>query len=95
VPESVALYIGATPEIGLLKASFKLIEINDTATPSATTGVVPEIVVVVVSAGPATKSSDPSTLVTGEEIARVLFSAFVDLRVQTETPNALVAGHTP
>jgi hypothetical protein len=90
VPVSVALKIGVTPEIGLLYKSFKLIEINETAIPSATTGVVPAIVVVVLSAEPGTNITEPSAFVTGPVIVKSLFSALVDLRVQVEIPEALV-----
>ena len=94
-PVLVALKIGETPEIGLLKASLIVIEIAEFEIPSALTGVVPEMVVVVLLGLPGLKTTVPSALETGVTIERVLVSALFEARVQVATPKALVTEHDP
>jgi hypothetical protein len=69
--------------------------IVELATPSAVTGVVPEIVVVVDDAEPAMKLVVPPAFATGVTIERVFSSALVDFKVQVETPEASVELHPP
>lgn len=61
--------------MGLLAASLMLIVMVDVATPSATTGEVPVMVVVTELAGPGMKVVVPSAFTTGAVIIRVLVSA--------------------
>jgi hypothetical protein len=56
--------------------------------PSATTGVVPEIVEFRATAAPAVKTTELPALTTGVSIERTLLSAVLDLSVQVETPEA-------
>lgn len=74
-----------------MKASRSVIVTVDVAVPSATTGEDPVTVEFAAAAGPAMKATVPSALLIGEVIARVLVSAFVEVRVQVETPEELVA----
>ncbi len=94
-PESVALKIGVTPETGFRFASLKVIEINETATPLATTGVVPMMSEFAAAGEPGEKVTTPSAFVTGVTMDKVLASALVEERVHVETPEALVAEHAP
>lgn len=82
--------IGVVPAIGLLKASSKVMVMNDVATPLATTGPVPAIVEVTLEAAPAVKVTVPSDFATGVTIARVFTSALVDFTVHVATPEAFV-----
>ena len=91
----MALKIGLTPEIGLLKSSRKVMEIAEVDTPSALTGVVPRIVEVVALGLPGIKTTRPSAFETGVAIESVLLSAFVEESVQVETPEAFPAEQIP
>jgi hypothetical protein len=90
VPVSVAPKVGTVPTTGLLEASFKVIVTVEFAVPSATTGVVPEILELAATAAAAVKTTELPALTTGVAIERVFDSAVFDLRVQVETPEALV-----
>ncbi len=68
--------------------------ILDDATPSGSTGLVPAIVEVRVDALPCTKVTVPPLTVTGVAIESVLASALVEVIVQVDTPEALVAEQT-
>ena len=65
-------------------------EIAEVETPSAFTGVVPTTVEVVELGLPGIKTTIPSAFTKGVTIESVLLSAFVEERVQVETPEALV-----
>ena len=90
VPVSVAENVGVWPDTRLLLASFKVMVIVEVATPSAITGPEPVMVELAATATPAEKTTVPSALITGVAMARVLTSAVKDVRVQVETPAALV-----
>ena len=68
---------------------------NETATPSAFTGVVPEMLEFATAGDPGLKTTVPSAFTTGVAIERVLVSDLVDLSVQAETPDAFVREHDP
>lgn len=87
----MALNIGVTPETGFELTSRMVILINEVDTPSALTGVVPVMVVVVAEGEPAVKVTVPPVLVTGEVMERVLICALVDLSEQVASPEAFVA----
>ena len=78
-----------------MEASFKVIVIVEEATPSATPGVVPEIVELAATATPAVNTTVPPTLATGVTRESVLVSATVDFKVQVETPDASVSEQAP
>ena len=67
----------------------------EVATPSATTGVVPVIVELAATAAPAMKVTDPSALLTGVAMLRVLEPAEVEVMEQVEVPVASVALQVP
>ncbi len=92
---SVALKVGVAPLTGLLKASRKIIETFEAATPFAVIFDVPLMLELAATIGPAVKTTVPSAFVNGEVMERVLVSAFVDLRVQVEIPEAFVAEQVP
>lgn len=92
---SVALKIGVVPTIGLPNASAKEIVINETDTPSALTGVVPTISELATEGAPAVNVTVPPAFIIGVAIERVLTSAFVDFRVQVDSPDALGAEQAP
>ena len=94
-PVLVALKIGTIPTIGLRKASFKAMVINETETPSALTGEVPEISELAGSAAPAMKVVVVPVFVTGAVIAKVLTSAFFEARVQVDIPEVFEELQTP
>ena len=94
-PVLVALKMGVTPEIGLLKRSLRIIEIAEEETPSAFTGVVPAMVVVRLLTLPGLKVTVPSDFETGVAIESVLTSALVEDRVQVEIPEAFVTEQYP
>ena len=94
-PVSVALKIGVTPATGLLKASARVMEIKDTATPLASTGVVPVMSEFATAGDPGLKTTVPPAFTTGVAIDNVLVSALVDARVQVETPEAFVTEQAP
>jgi hypothetical protein len=72
-----------------------VIDIDEVATPLARTGDVPEIVDVTAETAPAVKVTEPSDFATGVTIASVFTSAFVELNVQVEIPEAFVAEQVP
>ena len=86
----VAEKVGVCPEIGLLLASLKVMVTVEVAVPFATTGLVPVIVELTATAGPAVKTTVPSAFTTGVAIDNVFVSAAVDARVQVDTPDAFV-----
>jgi len=92
-PVPLKLNVGVLPLTGLLKASSKVIVTVDVAVSSAITGPVPVIVEVAAAMAPATKVTVPSALITGVAIESVFVSAFVDVIVQVDTPDALVTEH--
>lgn len=63
----------------------------EVADPSATTGEVPVIDEFAATGTPAVKVTVPPTFTTGVSIDRVFTSAFSELKVQVETPEAFVA----
>ena len=87
--------VGTIPGTGLLAASFKVIVTVDVAVPSATTGVVPEIVELRATADPAVKTTVVPAFTTGVNIDRTLLSAYVEARVQVAIPKASVAEQVP
>ena len=89
-PELVALKVGFCPEIGLLKASRRVMMTVEAFNPSASTGPVPIIFELAGSAAPAVKTTFPPALVIGVKIERSLVSASFDCIVQVATPEALV-----
>ncbi len=95
MPVSVAEKVGVLAAIGFEKASRIVMVTVEVLEPSATTGEVPVMVEVVVEAAPAMNVTVPSGFETGVAIARVFNSALVDVKVQVETPEALVAEHAP
>ena len=84
---------GVSPGTGLLPASRNVTVTVEVATPSATTGPVPDMVDVAATAEPAVKVTEPSVLLTGDVIESVFASAVVEARVQVATPEALVVEH--
>jgi hypothetical protein len=84
----VAEKVGTVPDTGLLPASFRVTVIVEVAVLSATTGPVPEIEEFIATGEPAVNTTVPPALTTGVAIERVLVSAFIDLSVQVETPEA-------
>ena len=87
--------MGTTPEIGLENASRRVILMNDVETPSAETGVVPEICEVTEDAAPAVNVTVPPAFTTGVAIERVFTWAFVNFNVQVEDPVASEAEQAP
>ncbi len=94
-PVLVAANVGLTPEIGLLLASNKVIVTTDEATPSAATGPVPVMVLVVAEGAPGKKVTELPVLTNGVAMERVFDSALVDLRLQVEIPELFVMEHVP
>lgn len=94
-PVSVAPKVGTIPGTALLAASFRVIVTVDVAVPSATTGVVPEIVELTATAEPGVNTTVVPALTTGVTIERTLLSAYVEARVQVEIPDESVAEHVP
>ena len=81
--------------MGLLKSSKIVMEMTEEETSSATTGVVPLIVVVTLLGEPGVKTTVPSALITGVAIERVFVSAFFEASVQVEIPEEFVAEQDP
>jgi hypothetical protein len=75
VPVSVAPKVGIIPETALLPASLRVIVTVDVAEPSATTGVVPEIVEFIATAEPAVNTTELPAFTTGVRIERTFVSA--------------------
>lgn len=94
-PESVAKKVGVCPETGLLNESLNVMVIVEFAVPSATTGVVPEMVEFVSTAAVGTNVTTFPVTATGEVNCSVLASAKVEASVQTERPLPLEAVHAP
>lgn len=67
----------------------------DVAEPSATTGPVPVMVDVATAGAPAVNVTVPSAFTIGVAIESVFTSAFVEVRVQMESPTASVTEHAP
>lgn len=67
----------------------------ETATPSAITGELPVINEFAATAAPGVKVTVPPIFATGVTIERVLTSAFNELNVQVETPEAFETEHAP
>jgi hypothetical protein len=80
--------VGVTPEIRFELASARVIVITDVDVPSGFVGPVPVIVEFAANAAPAVNTTVPPALTTGVAIESVLVSAFVDFKVQVETPEA-------
>lgn len=95
VPVSVAENVGVTPETRLLLTSARVIVTVEVADPSATTGVVPVIDEFAATGVPAVKITVPSAFTTGVAIERILDSAFRDVIVQVDTPEASVTEQDP
>lgn len=95
VPESVAENVGVVPITALLLASFKVIVMVDVAEPSARTGVVPEIEEFATDAPPGVNTTLLPAFTTGVAIESVFVSATVELKVQVEIPNEVVAEQVP
>ena len=93
LPVSVALNVGVTAgKTAFPFASFKVTVIVALVEPFATIGPLPLRVEVVGEAAlPPVKTTVPPVTLTGEVIERVLVSARVDFKVQSETPLALDA----
>ena len=68
---------------------------EEVAEPSATTGPVPVMVEVATAGAPAVKVTVPSAFTIGVAIESVFTSALVEVKVQTESPDASVAEHAP
>ena len=80
---------GVSPETKLLKASLKVIVIDEVAVPSAVTELVPVIVESVLAAAPGINTTSEVAAPdapAGVAIARVLVSATLEARVQVEIP---------
>ncbi len=92
---SVALKVGVAPLTGLLKASRKIIETFEAATPFAVIFDVPLMLEFAATIAPAVKTTVPSAFVKGAVIERVLVSALVDFRVQVEIPEVFVGEQVP
>jgi hypothetical protein len=84
----VAVKVGTVPDTGLLPASFRVMVIVDVAVLSATIGPVPVMREFNATGDPAVNTTDPPALTTGVAMDRVFVSAFIDLSVQVETPEA-------
>jgi hypothetical protein len=95
VPASVAPNVGTTPDTKLFPASLRVIVIVEEAVPSATIGPVPVIEEFKATGDPATKVTVVPTFTTGVRIESVLTSAFVELRVHVEIPEASELEHAP
>ena len=89
VAEKVGKILGTAFEF----ASFKVMVMVDVLVPFAETGPVPVMVEVAVAGEPGTKMTLPPALTTGELMLKVLVSAWVEVKVQVETPRLLVAEH--
>jgi hypothetical protein len=89
----VALNVGTVPVTKLLLASLRMMVIVEVATPFAITGPVPLIDEFVARAIPAVKTTVPPVFRTGLVILKVFVSAFVDEKVQTDTPPASLIEH--
>lgn len=87
--------MGVTPSMGFPKASARETVMNETETPSALTGDVPMMSELAALGAPAVKVTVPSAFETGVAIDSVLISAFVDAKVQLDSPEALVAEQVP
>jgi hypothetical protein len=79
------------PGTGTSEESFNMIVMLDVAIPLATIGLEPLIDEFAALGTGAVKTTVPSSLATGDTMESVFVSAVNDLRVQVETPDALVA----
>lgn len=95
VPVSVAVKVGTIPETPLLKASLRVIEIVEVATPSAVMGPVPVMIEFPATATPALNTTVPPALVTGVVIESVFVSAKVEFNVHVAIPEASVEEQAP
>lgn len=91
----VAVNVGVIPGTRLLLASLSVIVIVDSEVPSGFVGPVPVIVEFNAIAAPAVKTTNPPDFTTGVAMERVFVSAFVDLRVQVDTPLAFPVEQVP
>ncbi len=87
--------VGVRPETLLLFASFNVMVTVDAATPSATTGLEPEMVEFAATAEPGVNKTVPSDFTTGVTIDRFFVSATKEFKVQVEIPEAFVIEHDP
>jgi hypothetical protein len=94
-PVSVAEKVGVTPDTGLLKASMMAMLTVEVALPFASTGPVPVIVDVAATGDPLVNVTVPPIFVNGEVMERVLISAFVDFKIQVESPLTSVELQVP
>ena len=69
--------------------------IDEVAIPSARTGDVPAMILFAATAVPPIKIAGPPDMAKGVSRLIVLDSAFVDFRVQLDTPAAELREHTP
>ena len=93
--EPEASNVGTIPDMVFMKASFRVIVIDEVEVPSGLVGPVPVIEELATDAGPAIKRMAPPDLETGVKICGILLSALVDLSEQDETPLASVAVQLP
>ncbi len=87
----MALNEGATPEMGLLKASLRLILMVEAADPLATVGPLPVIVDAVASTGPGVKVTNPGKEIAGDFTEILLDSDLVDFTWHKQSPLASLA----
>ena len=87
--------VGTIPGTGLFEISLSVMVTVEVAAPLATTGPVPVMVELAATGLDDWNTTVPSALLTGVAIERVFVSAVVELRLQVDTPEALVELHTP
>ena len=85
--------MGTDPATALFEASLSVMVTVEVAIPSATTGVVPEMLEFPATAAPAVNITVPPALTTGVAIERVLVSALVEASEHVETPLASELEH--
>jgi hypothetical protein len=94
-PVSVALKVGTVPTTKLLFTSLRVMVIVEVEVPSAATGPVPVMLEFAATAEPALKTTVLPAFTTGVSIESTFDSAFVEARVQVETPEASVDEQVP
>jgi len=91
----VAENVGTVPGMVLLFTSLRVMVTVEVARPLATTGPVPVMLELAATAAPGVKTTVPSALLTGVTMLKVLDSAFVDVKVQVDTPEEFVLEQVP